>query len=205
MQDLAIIEKEAAPVNEEALRVAEAIDAFDIMSNETLQTAMKGTAAVKKEYKKATALMESFTGPLKESLAAIKKHFKPGLKALEECEKVLKAKATMFIDLAMDRRDALLEEMAHSDDPTTLMKAADTLIIEEMPGLSIHEPYWTGEITEGDRFVRWAVGDRNYSFLQPNLKAIKKHVKHLSEDPGWPGWKAYTKRTIAITVDKIEE
>ena len=192
---------EASSQSEEADEALDLIKGIRLATNDDLKMAVVTVAEMKDKRGAVEAVLKRFTGPLKGVIKDIEGMFKPAMRALDECEALMKRKISSFAEEQAEKRDRLLaaagEAVSESDQAASraLIAEAENHVIEKVPGLSVRE-LWDGEVTDAAAIPR--------EFLIPDVKALKAMTRARKGDPGIPGWRAFPTSSVAITCDKVE-
>lgn len=198
MGDVAL---EASSQGEEADEALDLIKGIKLATNDDLKMAVVTIAEMKDKRGAVEAVLKRFTDPLKGVIKDIESMFKPAMRALDDCEKLMKRKISVFSDDQAVRRDkylAIAGEAASKGEEGVAQAAlasADELVLEKVPGLSVRE-LWDGEVVDAAVIPR--------EFLIPDVKALKAMTRARKGDPSIPGWRAFPTSSVAITCDKVE-
>lgn len=187
-------------------QAAELINSLKIENPKDLTVAVQMTATVKVSYKELDEKRETWTKPLKGVIADINETFKPALMALETAESILKKKIVEFVNHADEERLRILDSIKDTPDAerSTLLVKADSLVLDKVPGLSIRT---SEEISISDKTaaIRHLIAKGMHQFLDIDMKTLRFAYKEYGEAVMQiPGVEVSEKKTVAITVSKVE-
>lgn len=191
----------ASTQSEEADEALELIRGIALRTNQELAGAVGVVAEMKEKRAAVDEQLKRFTAPLKGVIKDIEGFFKPAIKALDECEVLIKRKISDYTAGEAVQRDRLLAdagEAAQQGDAVAaraLVVKADAHLVDKVPGLSMREQ-WDGEVVDAEAIPR--------EFLIPDVKALKALTRAKKCDPKIPGWRAHCGTTVAITTSRVE-
>lgn len=190
----------AGPQRRDAEASLDYIRSYEIQTNEGFAGAVSMVAQIKAKWTEVEAKRKSYVGRLADLVDDFNSEFKPGLEALKEAEKTLKDKLVGWAQVQGELHRAKIQEATEAVQAGDQIKA-DALIAEaenhEVPavkGCSIRE-VWTGEVEDPDQIPR--------EYLIPDEKTLKALTKARKCDPKIPGWHAYPRPSVTITVSRV--
>ncbi len=212
--DMAAAQAEANVEAEEAKQYLAHIFDMEITTNDQLKWTVGITAEIKEKAALVDAKLRRFTDAARAIITEADALFKPAIKSLGECEKVLKNKMVEFDIRQAGRRDELLMEAgevstgkgdADLDKASALLSDADACIVEKVPGLSFRRSVKV-DMLDPEAAVQWCVENNRLELLQLNEKAIKALVKSTSSPSSLkiPGVVVNRSSVAAITVGDVE-
>jgi len=209
--DLVAASEEASAQNEEAGVYLEYIDKMVITSTPELAFAATVVAEMKGRYADVDKRRHRFTDAAQIIIDEANALFKPALKSLSQCEKVLKEKMVEFDIYRAGNRDTLIESagtLAADGDKETAekcLKEADAYLPPKIPGMSISRSVKI-EINDAQAAIAWCIENERTEFLQLNEKAVKAFAKATGGmGVDIDGVSIKPSASVSITVSKVEK
>lgn len=196
MGDVALQASTNAEEAEDALALVKSVS---LQTNEDMEQAAAIVGELKTKRKEVDTQLKRFTKPLKGVIKDIEAFFRPAIKALDECEAMLKGKIAAFTEQQASKRDELIDAAGQAlrsgeAAPAALLAEADFYMVPKLPGVSIRE-LWDGEVVDASQIPR--------EFMIPDIKALRALTRARKCDPQIPGWRAFRRSSVAITADDV--
>lgn len=200
------IEKAATPAREEAEGIEQFARGWSLREHTDLEKSAQIIAEIKEQAEKIDGVRRKFTTPLRDVISEINGFFEPALSALGNAEEVIKTHVVLYLDkCTRERGEALaLVESTPEDKRGALLSRAEASVPPKVAGMSVREN-WTGEVTDTEAVIRWAVENNRHDVLTVNSKALVALTKAMGRDPIIPGWSAHCDHSIAVTVGKVKK
>ena len=208
--DLVAASEEATAQNEEAGMLLEHIEKMEITNTPELKFAVSAVAEMKEKHAVVDEQRRRFTDAAQAIIDEANALFKPALKSLSQCEKLLKGKMVEFDIYRIGNRDTLIESagtLAAQGDKKTAeecLAAADGYLPPKIPGMSMSRTVKI-EVNDAVAAVAWCIENDRTEFLQLNEKAVKAFAK-ATDGRGIeiPGITIKPTASVSITVSKVE-
>ena len=188
--------------------IADVLEDLKVRSQADLIVAVEMTAIVKETKNALDEKRKTWVTPLMDVIDDINKTFSPSLVALDYAEDQLKEKIEHGVTYCEKERMQLLARVEHAPEQerSGLITASDALVLDKVPGLSIRRTT-KGTIVNEIDLINWAIKTGHTQILRVDVKAVNAMLAAFKpgQEPSIPGWEMKEKRTIAITVSKVEK
>lgn len=197
--NLTTVEKTADKEADGAAKTLDMIKRTTIKTKIEFETAAQWLAEIKQTRERAETQRTSVVGPLNLVVKTINGWFNPGIKALDEAERLLKQKMVAYAGKADEKRGGLIalagKAKTHAEREELLEKAEKHAPVE-VEGVATRIS-WTGEVIDADKIPR--------EYLIPDTKALLALTRAKGGDPRIPGWRAFSETTLAVSVEKVKD
>lgn len=190
------VEAEVVSTHKEGQEVFEAVNNFDIASQEDLTFATELIQEAKSRAKKLDDQRQEITKPINLALRKVNDLFKPAITAFQQIESTLKRKIVVYDALQKRRAQEALEaaqQAAQAGESQALTQALathdDAAQATKAQGLSAREA-WTFRVTDPALVPR--------EFLTVDEKALAAYARAKKGTASVPGVEFFSEAVIAV-------
>lgn len=172
------VQKEISSELPYARSLIEELQAFEILNDDDQQTAADGLQEIKTRYNALEEKRKKITTPLNTAVKEVNNLFREPREALEECEKILKAKIAGYLaKVEADNAKALLAASQAETAEEAVEALAEVVATEPAKGVSVRY-VWRAEVFRPEMVP--------FEFLSPDIEKIKANMEQSIAAGGEP-------------------